>query len=1189
VVAKVSLYTFFRKWQEKYNRFPSYNEVNKNVVLRILGDDAIRKYSRAVDISEDELIEDALKYGLQQTPPKEEGNVSFCSRSYVKHQSNIYFPRLKKSSITSCLFWFKSLLPSQIKQNCFTALMEAGLHEKDFYEKVCSAVGKLARIYGFELDYVSHTQIQQLWCDYIIGKINSPVWGDDDPVTQTNSKRLSMADMWINEFVQKNKLEVPIYQYYAEGPDNILNWTCKGRLQIEEQEYTGTGVSDTKAEAKRQACQEIKDQVEGKVTTNSARDMCYVHEGKRYHSDECEKITSLKKGPMVSKIEMVKFLKSNYKSMVEIEDETIKTFQKTKCIDEIRAMVDDFLKREAIPKMREKIEELRTKFEESGKLTVDDIVNLDRITQHMEDLSVSANMAGGSDMPVEPATMNQAMQAEARVNLPSAPNPQPTAMAPAMTAPGDDIMAAVQIAETMTLVPVGAPNMLSVGAIGFDLKSLIYEQFLDADQEYSITESAATGAIVLQIPYAATSPFNNQYIRAYASMHGRYAGAISYRITVIGNQLLSGALGVCWQPTKVEGSTIIISEAQRFSYVVKSVAMPWNTIMTLHDARKSEFWRSTSDDLGDLSQRPHLVIFTALAVYNPYRDNTLVRIRIASKLNNASEPNPFIFAAPSLTPTVPVEGRSGFETFDEYFKQVINNPISIYTDGTRRGATDYTLGERYQDFTDMPQNPAITAKWMQATGIPRTGGVAATSFYLAAESEEFWPTITEFWRGQSAVYDTYNKYVGIYYFSTMDATHHVKLGTRIPIPGFFPYSTTTPSSQDRLDEVAWNNAKNWTKYVSFVTEDPELKVILYNQTQYRTMDVVVEPTMTDIRYAAHGYIKIITNQGTAFLFLTSYITQRPDSVNLSRLCQLPHQGVVPPKFPFINVDEQLGSIRFFESLPTGFQNLLFTTIPPSSLTVTDYPDGTATNDATIERWFYRMAKDLPLTQCIQLILVDQTSQRIIAYVRYFQEWRQFVINTTSPNYRVLTIGTSNLVIQAIEITNRTNAFPETNTDSWFSRTSTVFGLQEQYCVPTLALEAAVEEIEVVANAQMLAMMAGGGLSGIGQAIGQMQQYKQDEKMQSNLFTQQQKLQHNQFGHDVELQGNMFAQQNYLQGTQNAFNEMMQQNQFAHNLAFNKQQASEQRATNAANAQNEMTVRGLSTRVNFLRQGGESSC
>jgi hypothetical protein len=355
------------------------------------------------------------------------------------------------------------------------------------------------------------------------------------------------------------------------------------------------------------------------------------------------------------------------------------------------------------------------------------------------------------------------------------------------------------------------------------------------------------------------------------------------------------------------------------------------------------------------------------------------------------------------------------------------------------------------------------------------------------------------------------------------------------------------------------------------------------------MDVVVEPTMTDIRYAAHGYIKIITNQGTAFLFLTSYITQRPDSVNLSRLCQLPHQGVVPPKFPFINVDEQLGSIRFFESLPTGFQNLLFTTIPPSSLTVTDYPDGTATNDATIERWFYRMAKDLPLTQCIQLILVDQTSQRIIAYVRYFQEWRQFVINTTSPNYRVLTIGTSNLVIQAIEITNRTNAFPETNTDSWFSRTSTVFGLQEQYCVPTLALEAAVEEIEVVANAQMLAMMAGGGLSGIGQAIGQMQQYKQDEKMQSNLFTQQQKLQHNQFGHDVELQGNMFAQQNYLQGTQNAFNEMMQQNQFAHNLAFNKQQASEQRATNAANAQNEMTVRGLSTRVNFLRQGGESSC
>jgi hypothetical protein len=647
---------------------------------------------------------------------------------------------------------------------------------------------------------------------------------------------------------------------------------------------------------------------------------------------------------------------------------------------------------------------------------------------------------------------------------------------------------------------------------------------------------------------------------------------------------------VCWQPTKVNGSTIIISEAQRFSYVVKSVAMPWNTIMTLHDARKSEFWRSTSDDLEDLSDRPHLVIFTALAVYNPYRDNTLVRIRIASKLNNASEPNPFIFAAPSLTPTVPVEGRSGFETLDEYFKHIINNPISIYTDGRRRGGTNYTLGQRYQDFTNTPQNPSATPVWVQpATSIPQTGGLAATRFYNGEDANTYWPDIAAFWRSQSPVYDTYNKYVNIFYLSTMDASNHVRFGTRVPIPGLFAHSNTHQGATATLSETGWNNAKDWTRYPSFISEEPVIKAILYNNTQYRTKDVQVEPTLSDLRYAAHGYIKIVTNQGTAFLFLTSFMTQRPASEAMARYAQLPHQGVEPPTVPFINVDEQLGSIRSFDSLPTGFQTLLFTTIPPSSLIIEDYPDGTATNDATIERWFYRMARDLPLTQCIQIILVDQTSQRIIAYVRYFQEWRQFVINTTSPNFRVLTIGTSNIVIQAIEITNRTNAFPETNTDSWFSRTSAVFGLQEQYRVPTVELEADEEEIPVTANAQMLAMMAGGGMSGIGQAIGQMQQYKQEEKMQSNLFANQQKLQQNQFGHDVELQGNMFAQQNYLQGTQNAFNEMMQQNQFAHNLAFNKQQASEQRATNAANAQNEMTVRGLSTRVNFLRQGGESSC
>lgn len=105
-----------------------------------------------------------------------------------------------------------------------------------------------------------------------------------------------------------------------------------------------------------------------------------------------------------------------------------------------------------------------------------------------------------------------------------------------------------------TLNPIGPPNMLSTGAIGFDVKTLIYTQFLDNDIEYSIPDSAPAGRIITQIPYGLLTSFNNGYIKGYGMLHGRYTGNLQYRLALVGNPLFSGSIMIAWSPYKVAGT-----------------------------------------------------------------------------------------------------------------------------------------------------------------------------------------------------------------------------------------------------------------------------------------------------------------------------------------------------------------------------------------------------------------------------------------------------------------------------------------------------------------------------------------------------------------------------------------------------------------------------------------------------------
>ena len=108
------------------------------------------------------------------------------------------------------------------------------------------------------------------------------------------------------------------------------------------------------------------------------------------------------------------------------------------------------------------------------------------------------------------------------------------------------------------------------------------------------------------------------------------------------------------------------------------------------------------------------------------------------------------------------------------------------------------------------------------------------------------------------------------------------------------------------------------------------------------------------------------------------------------------------------------------------------------------------------------------------------------------------------------------------------------------------------------------EDDVVENA---ALLAGGLLSGIGGALGQHAQNKQEEKMQGNKFA-----------HDEAMQNNMFMFNREMTQSQQDFQNMMQQNAHGFNVDLMRETHKESRETGAINAANALTARGLGSRT-----------
>nr|APG76656.1 hypothetical protein [Zhejiang mosquito virus 1]APG77951.1 hypothetical protein [Zhejiang mosquito virus 1] len=1258
VVAKMSVYSFTRKYYEEFKTLPSYADITDNLILRILGDDAIRKVNNTIftsPLTQEDFIKDALKYRLQQTPPKTTGDISFCSREYVKYK-DVYFPRLKQSSITSCLFWFKNQDPEQIYQHCFTAIMEAGLWDKEFFDRVVSATIELAKVYKFKVDLASHNAVQECWYAYIRGWKDSPVWGRSNPgiinvntnSTGSNQQFLKMADIWLNEYVQKHKLDAPIYEYTPVVVDNVASWRCEASIKTRAENVKGKGEATTKQAAKKLACAGIQNEVQAVsnmdavdgncVTTMStarkwmneyvqklglnppvftftsygAEEMktwscrleltvgpkvycftatsrtkaeakeyacsklkaeldpseveiewlCYKHGNSVHHTQKCWEQQLL--GVFSSVEKFKEYLKDAYPAMTYINDESVDKLQQTKCITAIKTAIEGYLAQYVLPTLRKKLTEF------SDTVDARDAKDLDCM---LEELKVTSN----ADIPIEPATMNQAMNAQMASDLPSQSNPQPTAIVPAVTGPGDSIMSAIQVAQESTLNPTGAPNMLSVGAVGFDIKMLIYEQYMDCDTEFSTTESAPTGSIILQIPYAVMSQFIHYYIKAYAQYHERYTGALKFRITGIGNQMLSGAVGACWQARRVKSSTILISEAQKFSYEMKGVNLPFNEIHTLHDARKDGFYREVKDDAGSLDDRPHLVLFVGMNVYNAFRDSTLVRFRVASKLANAREDNPFYFSLPcrldNSDNTSRVHFTSGVapaSTFESTFPSTLNVPVFIYTDGSLRRGSDYAKGTRYEPYNAYSLTTAVmrTVAYRRSNQglVTPTLGDPVTVDNLAAR----WPTMDAYLKDNGITFQ--KAMVCVLTQSTMDSGRYAEMLMACSLPGMNGMGGS-------LTEAEWNKAKtvgSWVLDNNYI-KDSNIKIysILYNDQAVFLTTTNESFIMTSYRF---GQIKVVTNHGTFFMYLTLSLgrSQAQGDLDFYYRCGLTNQVNVNSSpqtvknmaaYPLLNIDTSLGALPNFVSLPAGYKALRISDIPASAVTIEDFPGPTATDDSVIERWFYERSEGLSNLQCLEFNLVDKTSQRLILTARYFREWRMFVVSADDA-YSTLPIGIDNIVIQSVVEIDRSNAFQPTNTASWFTRNSTTARALR------LIDSTGSSTNNVTSNAALA--LGAGLLSGLGQGMQQVSNNKFTEKMQKNKFDQEIKMQGNMFEQQTKMQQNQFDHNQNMAIMNNDFQTMLQRNHFV-----------ESRYSDKMNSLNRMTEKGLGTQTNFLNNTASS--
>ena len=419
----------------------------------------------------------------------------------------------------------------------------------------------------------------------------------------------------------------------------------------------------------------------------------------------------------------------------------------------------------------------------------------------------------------------------------------------------------------------------------------------------------------------------------------------------------------------------------------------------------------------------------------------------------------------------------------------------------------------------------------------------------------------------------------------------------------------------KFTQTNWEQARNNGAWHSLNRKEAPVKILsaIYNRQRYVLRTTILAGKKNYLMCG--GYIKLVTDKGTAIFFLTCFAADLGPglsftTVEVMQMCSLSYEsslenGTSIPKFPYLNIDEQLAFTASADSLPLGYQALRIADLPPSAMLIEGFPGQTASDNAIIVKWFKAKAEALPLTQCLQFRMVDTVSVRTIATVRFLQELNQFVINTYSINaYKVLPILTSNISIQSIVVTDRTNDFAITDTALWYERAyaftqNSRFETTETDDTQTedkrvKALHQAIPSDVSQSNAWLAAAasVGGGMMQGIGAGLSAIGDRKHQKEMQANWFGHEEAMQGNMFNFSREMQQNSFDFQKLMQQGNFAQEQLMQERGYQNDLGLLQSSHQEQRITDSSKIQNQaqarMTERGLSSKVNFLTSPGSSS-
>jgi hypothetical protein len=630
-------------------------------------------------------------------------------------------------------------------------------------------------------------------------------------------------------------------------------------------------------------------------------------------------------------------------------------------------------------------------------------------------LSETPTKNNDTNQPIEPAAANGTMKAVQASRTPTGMSAQVAGVNPAMTAPSEDIMGTFEpTVNHQDLNPLGVPKMMAAGAINFTIQDLVYTTFLDTNTLFTVTNTGAQGAIIAQIPYnPLDTTYMNKYIRAWVGLHERYEGSILARITIIGNPVYSSAIGVSWMPTAVTGNTVDITEAQKYAYRMTGTTQPSNETYILHDARKHSFYRTTDET--DIANRPHLLLYLAMPIQNPFGEEAVIRFRIATKLANPGDgANYFSVADPYIAPPASLGLSTGTlgGNLKLFFKQIYNEQMFIYTDGTVVGKQDTIDGFKYPTFT--ASNLIVSNYTSQQFGInPPTevNGCTIPMWFNVKKSEEkpFDDWLTDDQDLGNIVFTFYT-------------------------PNFWL------TEEDKLKYFGW-----WQDLDKAISNP---LVTTAEQIEYLIMERILNLQTNDLkfysiwRYIApdldYGGLKIVSNHGIIYISFIKHdqtVPGRPYTGYSSRMLE---GGRNWSALNYGNVDSVLlyTNTTYLTAMGPETAVLRITSTPPSA-NLQGENSPTARDDPIVLAYCSSLAQNLDENEFVRMYLTNVANGRIIAVAQYLKSANCFVINqsTAIADYSVLPVSADAMNIE-IRVEKNAVTLPYTDNSTWLSRVPT---------------------------------------------------------------------------------------------------------------------------------------------------------